>query len=88
MICGKKTGLIFQRCTDSLNIKFVTGSTAYKGMKVYYESKLKIKTKIGGSQAGILVFFYQDPNAVPLPKWAYFIPCKGKEINNVLIERK
>ena len=40
MICGKKTGLVFQGCADSLSIVFVTGATAYKGMKVYYESNI------------------------------------------------
>ena len=40
LICGKKTGLVYQKCTDSLSIQFVVGQTAYKGMKLYYERKI------------------------------------------------
>ncbi len=39
LICGKKTGLVYQKCTDSLSIQFLVGATAYKGIKLYYESK-------------------------------------------------
>ena len=37
-LCGKKTGLIYQACTENMKIQFVTGATAYKGMKLFYES--------------------------------------------------
>jgi hypothetical protein len=39
-LCKKRTGLIFSKCLDTdLSIELFVGATAYKGLKLFYESK-------------------------------------------------